>query len=81
MAEVGTCAAVGRSICDKPYDFYKLTGCAMADRNALGTIGLMLGAATMMVMMVGTMVVTDHLTGRLHIDDGLQMVSLPSTAR
>jgi hypothetical protein len=53
----------------------------MADRTALGTIGLMLGAATMMVMMVGAMVVTDHLTGRLQLDDGLQVVSLPSAAR
>jgi hypothetical protein len=53
----------------------------MADRSALGKIGLMLGAATMMVMMVGVLVVTDHLTGRLHIDDGFQAVSLPSAAR
>ena len=53
----------------------------MADRNALGKIGLMLGAATMMVMMVGAFVVTDHLTGRLHFDDNLIAVTLPSTAR
>jgi hypothetical protein len=53
----------------------------MADRNALGKIGLMLGAATMMVMMVGAFVVTDHLTGRLHIDDGMGIASLPSDAR
>jgi hypothetical protein len=53
----------------------------MADRNALGRIGLMLGAATMAVMMIGTMVVTDHLNGRLQIDEGLSVVSLPATAR
>jgi hypothetical protein len=53
----------------------------MADRSALGVIGLMLGAATIFVMMVGTVVVTDHLTGRLQIEDGLRMVSLPSTER
>jgi len=53
----------------------------MADRTALGRIGLMLGAATMAVMMIGTVVVTDHLTGRLHIDDGLYVASLPATAR
>jgi len=53
----------------------------MADRTALGTIGLMLGAATMMVMMIGALVVTDHLTGRLQLDDGLQAVSLPLAAR
>ena len=53
----------------------------MADRSALGRIGLMLGAATMMVMMIGTFVVTDHLTGRLQIDDGLRVLNLPATAR
>jgi hypothetical protein len=53
----------------------------MADRTALGRIGLMLGAATMAVMMIGSVVVTDHLNGRLHIDDGLYIASLPSTAR
>jgi len=53
----------------------------MADKTALGRIGLMLGAATMMVMMVGAFVVTDHLTGRLNLDDGLRVVALPSAAR
>ena len=53
----------------------------MADRNALGRIGLMLGAATIMVMMIGTVVVTDHLNGRMQIDDGLSVVSLPASTR
>lgn len=53
----------------------------MADRSALGRIGLMLGVATMMVMMIGTFVVTDHLTGRMQIDDGFSVVGLPSAAR
>ena len=53
----------------------------MADRSALGRIGLMLGAATMMVMMIGTLVVTNHLTGRMQIDDALSVVGLPSAAR
>ena len=53
----------------------------MADKTALGRIGLMLGAATMMVMLVGVFVVTDHLTGRLHLADGLRVVALPSAAR
>jgi len=53
----------------------------MVDRIALGKIGLMLGVATMMVMMIGAFVVADHLTGRLHIDDGLPVVSLPSAVR
>jgi hypothetical protein len=55
----------------------------MADRSALGKIGLMLGTATMLVMMMGAFVVGDHLTGRLQIDDGatVQVVALPSTTR
>ena len=53
----------------------------MADRSALGRIGLMLGAATMMVMMIGTFVVSDHLAGRLQIDEGLAVLSLPTNAR
>ena len=53
----------------------------MADRSALGKIGLMLSAATVAVMMVGALVVTDHLTGRLTIDDGLRVMTLSSAAR
>ena len=53
----------------------------MADRNALGMIGLMLGVATMFVMMVGGVVVGDHLSGRLHIDEGMAVVTLPAAAR
>ena len=54
----------------------------MADRNALGMIGLMLGAATIFVMMVGGVVVGDHLTGRLHIDEGgLRIATLHTAAR
>ncbi|MGH6663651.1 MAG: hypothetical protein ACREB2_01945 [Pseudolabrys sp.] len=52
----------------------------MADRHALGMIGLMLCTATALVMMVGAVVVGDHLTGRLHIDDGapVAVMALPS---
>jgi hypothetical protein len=46
----------------------------MADRNALGFIGLMLCTATLLVTMVGAVVVNDHLTGRLQIDDNLEVV-------
>lgn len=53
----------------------------MADRSALGRIGLMLGAATMMVMMIGTVVVTDHLTGRMQMEENAQVVSLSPTLR
>ncbi len=53
----------------------------MADTRSLGFIGLMLGAATMMVMMVGAFVVTDHVTGRMHFDEGLSVISAPAAAR
>jgi hypothetical protein len=53
----------------------------MADIRSLNVIGLLLGAATMMVMMVGAFVVTDHLTGRMHLEDGLPDISAPAAAR
>jgi hypothetical protein len=53
----------------------------MADKSALGLIGLMLCTTTALVMMIGAVVVNDHLTGRLQIDDTLSVVALPSMAR
>jgi len=53
----------------------------MADKSALGAIGLMLSTATVLVMMMGTLVVTNHLTGRLQIDDGLRVTTIASTVR
>lgn len=54
----------------------------MADKHALGIIGLMLCTATMLVTMAGAVVVGDHLTGRLHIDEmPATLAALPSTAR
>ncbi|MBS0249202.1 MAG: hypothetical protein JSR61_21515 [Proteobacteria bacterium] len=41
----------------------------MADRNALSKIGLLFMATTLLVMMTGAVVVADHLTGRLILDD------------
>lgn len=52
----------------------------MADTKSLYTIGLMLGAATMMVMLIGTFVVSDHLSGRLHLESA-PTISLPSAGR
>jgi hypothetical protein len=54
---------------------------AMADRTALGAIGLMLGAATLAVLMIGGVVVTDHLNGRLQLDDSVRVVALPTVTR
>jgi hypothetical protein len=51
----------------------------MADRHALGLIGLMLGTATAVVMMIGAVVIGNHLTGRLHIDD-MSLATFPSAA-
>jgi len=49
----------------------------MADRISLGMIGLLFGAATFAVMVIGAMVVTDHLSGKMHLDDGIRAMSLP----
>ena len=64
-----------------PAHFCNLLELAVADTKSLSTIGLMLGAAAMMVMMVGAFVVFDHLTGRLNIEDGLSVISQPAAAR
>jgi hypothetical protein len=54
----------------------------MADRGALEMIGVMLGTATLVVTVIGAVVVSDHLTGRLPIDDGARpIVVLPSPSR
>lgn len=49
----------------------------MADRNALGMIGLLFGATTLFVMMMGAVVVADHLSGKLHIEDGALQLEQP----
>jgi len=49
----------------------------MADRISLGTIGLLFGAATFAVMVIGAVVVTDHLSGKMQLDDGIRVMSLP----
>lgn len=53
----------------------------MADRSALGMIGLLFGATTLFVMMMGAAVVADHLSGKLHLEDGVVEVAQPFTAR
>jgi hypothetical protein len=73
--------ASARSMAHDPAISTKSSELAMTDRITLGKIGLMLGAATIMVMMIGAFVVTDHLTGRMQIDDGVPAVSLPLAAR
>lgn len=52
----------------------------MADRTALGRIGLILGAATIMVAMVGGLVVSDHLSGRLQLEDKLNVGIVSETS-
>ena len=53
----------------------------MADRNALGMIGLLFGAATLFVMLAGGIVVADHLSGKWQIDDGLAANAQPLITR
>lgn len=53
----------------------------MADRTALGMIGLMLCAATLAVMTIGGVVISGHLSGGIQLDDGLRVtVTLPGIA-
>ena len=52
----------------------------MADRSGLGIIGVMLGTATLLVLLVGSLVVGETLTGRVSIDDGVS-ATLPAAAR
>jgi len=52
----------------------------MADRSALGRIGMMLGVATMAVMMVGAVAITGQQTERWQIDDG-RTIDQPANAR
>lgn len=47
----------------------------MADKNALGLIGLMLGAATMFVVSVGAVVISDHTSGQLQLADSAPKVA------
>ena len=53
----------------------------MTDRNALGLIGLMLGAATMFVVSVGAVVVSDQASGQLQLADTMQAMAVASKAR
>ncbi|WP_168197748.1 hypothetical protein [Pseudolabrys sp. FHR47] len=48
----------------------------MADRNALGKIGLMFVAATLFVMMMGAVVVAGHLSGRADFEDGSRVFGI-----
>jgi hypothetical protein len=54
---------------------------SMADRNALGMIGLLLCAATLLVLAIGGIVVSDHLMGRAQIDDGFRTMVSDVTVR
>jgi len=53
----------------------------MADKNALGVIGLMLGTVTALVMTVAAIVVNDHVSGRIQMDSGVSAVAQPSSVR
>ena len=52
----------------------------MADRSALGMIGLLFGATTLFVMM-GAVVVAGHLSGKAHLEDGLAAKAQPLVYR
>jgi hypothetical protein len=60
---------------------FTVKGAKMADRSGLGSIGLMLGTATLLVALVGAFVVTDTIIGNLPLDSEIGAAALPSTAR
>lgn len=43
----------------------------MPDRSSLGMIGFLFGGITAAVMLIGALVVTDHMSGRLNIETPL----------
>jgi len=43
-------------------------------------IGLMLGVATIMVMTVGGWVISDHLNGRLTLEDGVRFSGMATVS-
>ena len=54
----------------------------MADRNALGAIGAMLGLATFLVMIIGSVVIAGHLnSGNVTLDENVRMVTLPTVTQ
>ena len=53
----------------------------MPDQRSLGKIGYMLGGIAAVVMTVGALVVSDHLTGRLSLDGNLPTVTIPTNSR
>ncbi len=53
----------------------------MADKNSLGFVGLVFGGITFAVTLIAFIVVTNHVEGRLVLDDAAmapQMVSFSS---
>ncbi|HZD91240.1 MAG TPA: hypothetical protein VE224_14150 [Pseudolabrys sp.] len=50
----------------------------MADRNALTLMGLLLGAATMFVVSVGTVLVASHGTAPLQLASNAPAVTSPA---
>lgn len=53
----------------------------MADRSALGMIGLLFGATTLFVMMMGAVVVADHLSGKAHLEEAIVEMAQPGSDR
>lgn len=53
----------------------------MADRNGLGIIGVMLGMATFLVVLVGGVVVGETLIGHVPLENGISATTLPAATR
>jgi hypothetical protein len=59
----------------------EMTELTMADRATLGKIGYILGGMTMAVVMVGALVVGNHVSGRWSLDGVVTTSAAASTAR
>ncbi len=53
----------------------------MADRNTLGLIGYILCGVTAAVMLIGAVVVTNHISGHLNPDGGYLQAISPAAAK
>ena len=57
------------------------SGATMVDKSGLGIIGLMLGTATLLVMVIGAVMVTDYVSGARQFDDGIASANITSAVR
>jgi len=57
------------------------SGATMVDKSGLGFIGLVLGTATLLVMVIGAVMLTDYASGARHFDDGIAGANITYAVR